>query len=111
MGKLFAVEKIDDSALTIFNRYLQSEISPQNQVNKAVVSFTLPAQRMNDANPLYANFVKTVDIYRNREIETPHRIDADNRNSNTFIDGIGTNNLKFMIDNLQPGNEYRRHRS
>jgi hypothetical protein len=63
---------------------------------------------MDDANPLYANFVKTVDIYRNREIETPHRIDADNRNSNTFIDGIGTNTLTFMIDNLQSGNEYRR---
>jgi hypothetical protein len=107
-GKIFAVETIEDSALTIYNRYLQSEISPQNQVNKAVLSFTLPAPRMDDANPLYANFVKTVDIYRNREIETPHRIDADNRNSNTFIDGIGTNTLTFMIDNLQSGNEYRR---
>ncbi len=107
-GKIFAVEKIDDSVLTIFNRYLQSEISPQNQVNKAVLFLTLPSPQANDANPLYSGFVKTVDIYRNREIETPHRIDADNRNSNTFIGGFGTNNLKFMIDNLQPGNEYRR---
>jgi hypothetical protein len=107
-GKLFAVEKIEDSVLTIYNRYLQSEISPQNQVNKAVLSFTLPPPRMDDASPLYADFVKTVDVYRNREIEMPHRIDVDNRNSNTFIDGIGTNNLKFMIDNLQSGNEYRR---
>jgi hypothetical protein len=107
-GKIFAVENIEDSALMIFNRYLQSEISPLNQVNKAALVFTLPAPRMDDASPLNANFVKTVDIYRNREVETPHRIDADNRNSNTFIDGIGTNTLKFMVDNLQPGNEYRR---
>jgi hypothetical protein len=107
-GKLFAVEKIDDSVLTIFNRYLQSEISPQNQVNKAVLFFMLPTPQIADASPLYANYVKTVDIYRNREIETRHRIDVDNRNANTFIDGVGTNNLKFMIDNLQPGNEYRR---
>jgi hypothetical protein len=107
-GKFFAVENIEDSVLMIFNRYLQSEISPQNQVNKAVLFFALPPPRMDDASPLYANFVKTVDVYRNREIETPHRIDADNRNINTFIDGIGTNTLKFMIDNLQPGNEYRR---
>jgi hypothetical protein len=106
-GKFFAVEKIDDSALVVLNRYLQSEISPQNQVNKAVLSFALPAQRLDDANPLYANFIKTVDIFRNREIEAPHRIDADNRTIHTFIDGIGTNSLKFMIDNLQPGNEYR----
>jgi hypothetical protein len=107
-GKFFAVEKIDNSALTIYNRYLPSEISPRNQVNKAVVFFALPALRMDDASPLFTNFVKTAVVYSNRELETPHRIDADNINSNTFIDGVGTNNLKFMIDNLQPGNEYRR---
>jgi hypothetical protein len=107
-GKIFAAENINDAPLTIFNRYLQSEISPQNQVNKAILSFTLPPPRMDDPSPLYANFVKTVDVYRNREIEMPHRIDADNRTANTFIDGIGTNTLKFMIDNLLPGNEYRR---
>jgi hypothetical protein len=107
-GKFFAVENMEDSVLMIFNRYLQSEISPQNQVNKAVLVFTLPAPRVDDANPLYANFIKAVAVYRNREIETPHRIDADNRTLNTFIDGMGTNTLKFMIDNLQPGNEYRR---
>jgi hypothetical protein len=106
-GKIFAVEKIDDSALVLYNRYLQSEISPLNQVNKAMLSYTLPAPRMDDASPLYANFVKTVDLYRNREIEKLHRIDVDNRTSNTFVDGIGTNSLKFMIDNLLPGNEYR----
>ena len=107
-GKIFAVEKIEDSALAIYNRYLQSEISPMNQVNKAVLAYTLPPPRMDDANPLYASFIKTADVYRNREIERPHRIDADNRNYNTFIDGIGTNSQKFIIDNLQPGNEYRR---
>ena len=106
-GKIFAVEKIDDSALALSNRYLQSEISPLNQVNKAVLSFTLPPPRMDDASPLSANFIKTVDLYRNREIEKPHRIDVDNRTYNTFVDGIGTNKLKFIIDNLQPGNEYR----
>jgi hypothetical protein len=107
-GKLFAVENIDDSALTVSNRYLQSAISPLNQVNKAIVSYNLPPQRMDNPSPLYINFVKTADVYRNRELDRPNRIDADNRNYNTFMDGIGTNNLKFMIDNLQPGNEYRR---
>jgi len=107
-GKLFAVEKIDDSALLIYNRYLQSEISPLNQVHKAVLLFALPSPRMDDAIPLVANFVKTVDVYSNRELEMPHRIDADRRTSNTFIDGVGTDNLRFIIDNIQPGNEYRR---
>jgi len=106
-AKIFAVEILDDSALTIYNRYQQSEISPLNQVNKAVLSYTLPPQRMDNPSPLYMNFVKTVDIYRNRELERPHRIDADNRTVNTFVDGIATNSLKFISDNLQPGNEYR----
>ena len=107
-GKIFAVEKIEDSALAVYNRYLQSEISPLNQVNKAVLSFTLPPPRMDDASPLYANLVKVADVYRNRETEKPHRIDADNRTLNTFVDAFGTNSPKFIIDNLQPGNEYRR---
>ncbi|RPI04256.1 MAG: DUF5103 domain-containing protein [Ignavibacteriae bacterium] len=107
-GKIFAVEKIEDSVLTISNRYLQSEISPRNQVNKAVLSFAVPPFQADNVNPFYANYVKTVDIYRNRELERSNRIDADARTTNTFIDGIGTNSFKFMIDNLQPGNEYRR---
>ena len=107
-AKIFAAENLDDSALAIFNRYLQSEIAPMNQVNKAILSYKLPQQQMNDASPLYINFVKTVDIYRNRELGRPRRIDVDNRTYNTFVDGIGTNSLKFIIDNLQPGNEYRR---
>ena len=107
-AKIFATEKFDDTALTIFNRYLQSAIAPMNQVNKAIVSYSLPPQRMDDANPLSINFVRTVDVYRNRELARPYRIDIDNRTYNTFVDGIGTNSLKFMADNLQPGNEYRR---
>jgi hypothetical protein len=107
-GKFFAAEKVEDSALTVYNRYLPSETSPQNQVNKAVLSFTVPPPQVNDASPIYSTSIKIVDVYRNREIEFPHRIDTDDRNPNTFIDGYGTNNLKFVIDNLQPGNEYRR---
>lgn len=107
-GKFFVAERFIDTVLKVYNRYLPSEISPWNQVNKAVLSFAVPQQQINEISSLYSNFVRTVDIYRNREIESPQRIDADNRNPNTFVDGYGTNNLKFSIDNLQPGNEYRR---
>ncbi len=107
-GKFFAAEKVENSALTIYNRYLPSETSPQNQVHKAMLSFSVPSPQLNDASAIYSTSIKIVDVYRNREIEFPHRIDADDRNPNTFIDGYGTNNLKFVIDNLQPGNEYRR---
>ena len=107
-GKFFAAEKMSNSALDVFNRYLPSEISPKNQVNKAILSFTVPSPQAHDASPIYSTSIKIVDVYRNREIEFPHHIDADDQHPNTFIDGYGTNNLKFVIDNLQPGNEYRR---
>jgi hypothetical protein len=107
-GKFFAVENIEDSLLTIDNRYLPSEISPQNQVNKAILFFMVPLIQKEDSNPIFVDFMKTADVYRNREIELPHRIDADHQNPNAYIDGWGTKDLKFIIDNLQPGNEYRR---
>jgi hypothetical protein len=106
-GKFFAAEKTDNSLMIIDNRYLPSEVSPQNQVNKAVLSFSIPASQQNAADPIYSNYIKTIDVYRNREIEYPNRIDVDDQSVNTFIEGYGTNDLKYMIDNLQPGNEYR----
>jgi hypothetical protein len=106
-GIFFVAEKIEDSALTITNQYLSSEISPLNQVHKAVLSYSIPAQQ-HDSSPLFTGFITTADVYKNRETCVPHRIQTDDQSPNTFIEGFGTNNLKFMIDNLQPGNEYRR---
>lgn len=107
-GKFFVVEAMMDTVLRLYNRYLPSEISPWNQVNKAVLSFAVPLPGIGEMNPLYSGYFKTVNIYCNREIESPHRIDVDDRDPNTFVDGYGTNDLKFIIDNIQPGNEYRR---
>jgi hypothetical protein len=107
-GKFFVAERIANEALTMYNRYLPSAIAPLNQANTAVIKFSIPSQASAESNPLFRNFVNTVVLIRNREIETPCRIDADIRTPNTFVDGYGTDRLEFMIDNLRPGNEYRR---
>jgi hypothetical protein len=107
-GKFFVVERIVNTALKVYNRYLPSKIAPMNQAGKAAITFSIPSLASDESNPLYANFIKVAEIYRNREIERPRRVDADIRTPNTFIDGYGTNCLTFIIDNMLPGNEYRR---
>jgi hypothetical protein len=106
-GKFFAVEKIEDAALTIENRYLPSEISPLNQVNKAVLAVTIPIPGIAEGGAWDPNSLKTADVYRNREMERPFRIDMDDRDPYTYIEGVGTKSLKYVAENLQPGNEYR----
>lgn len=107
-GKFFVAERIAPEALKIYNRTLPSETAPLNQAGKAVLSFAVSSPESGGTDPLYTNFVKTVSLFRNREIETARRIDADERTPNTFIDGYGTDHLTFIIDNIRPGNEYRR---
>jgi hypothetical protein len=106
-GKFFVAEQRIPVSMTIRNRQLPSAGIPSNQVNKIELSITVPDEAGYDPDRIIANLVRTVDIYRNREIGTPYRIDVDDDNPNTFVDGLGTSNLKFIIDNVQPGNEYR----
>jgi hypothetical protein len=51
--------------------------------------------------------LKVADLYRNRQLYTPWRIDADDKNPDTFVDGFGTPALKFVNQNVLPGNSYR----
>jgi hypothetical protein len=106
-GRLFVAEQRIPLSMTIRNRQLPSAGIPFNQVNKIEVSAAIPDDVNYDPDRIIANLVHTVDVYRNREIQTPYRIDVDDDNPNTFVDGLGTGNLKFIIDNVQPGNEYR----
>ncbi len=93
--------------MTIKNRYLPSVGIPFNQVNKIESTVVIPDDTDYDTDRIIVNLVRTVDLYRNRELQTPYRIDVDDDNPNTFVDGLGTGNLKFIVDNIQPGNEYR----
>lgn len=107
-GKFFAAERISDSGIAIYNRYLPSENSPINQVNKLTLSFNILELSKNNDLPLIPNLIKTVYIFKNRQIELPHKIEIEDDNPNTYIEGWGTRKLKFVIDNLLPGNSYRR---
>jgi hypothetical protein len=107
-GRFFVVEPRVPFSMVIKNRFLPSTGAPLNQVNKIQFVVSIIDDPKDEADRLVTNFVRTADIYKNRELNSPYRIDVDDRNPNTFVDGYGTNTLKFSVDNIQPGNEYRR---
>ena len=107
-GRFFVVERRVPIALSVKNRSLPSENAPWNQVNKIQAGVDVPEDVTADGDRLIVNYVRTVDVYKNRELSAAFRIDVDDDNPNTFVDGFGTNKLVFIADNIQPGNEYRR---
>ena len=108
-GKFFVVEKVIGPSLKITNRSLPSEINPLNQVNKIEVAFTIPEPDSDRVATLFPNSLSVVEIYQDRRLYSPWRIDVDDRNPNTFVDGYGTSRLRFIADNILPGNSYRQH--
>lgn len=106
-GRFFVVEHRIPFALTIRNRYLPSTGIPFNQVNKIQFAIVLSDDATSETDRIIPNFVRTADIYKNRELHSSYRIDVDDNNPHTFVDGYGTGNLVFSVDDVQPGNEYR----
>lgn len=107
-GRFFVVENTIKLGMKVTNRSLPSEANPYSQVNKVEVGFVIPEPNDAHKESIFPIYFTTMDIYKNRQLYTPWRIDADDKNPNTFVDGFGTMKLKFIIDNLLPGNEYRR---
>ena len=106
-GKFFVAERRIPFAMDIGNRYLPSTGIPFNQVNKIESEVMLPNASGADPDLILPSLVRTLDVYKNREVQNPWRIDVDDNNPNTFVDGFGTSTLRFIVDNVLPGNEYR----
>ncbi len=107
-GRFFVAENVIAPSMKVSNRSLPSEINPYNQVNKIEIAFAIPPRVDDQSEILYPINFRTVDVYRNRQLYTSWRIDADDNNPNTFIDGFGTTKMNFIVDNVTPGASYRR---
>jgi len=108
-GRFFVVEKVLEPAMVVSNRSLPSEVNPYNQVNKIAVRFVVPkADTLEGKEVLYPINVTRTDVYRNRQLYDPWRVDVDDRNPHTFVDGYGTMKMTFIIDDVTPGSGYRR---
>ncbi|MCX6133466.1 MAG: DUF5103 domain-containing protein [Ignavibacteriales bacterium] len=107
-GRFFVTEGVIAPSMKVTNRSLPSEINPYNQVNRIEIAFVIPPRADDQSEILFPINFRTVDLYRNRQLYTPWRIDADDSSPNTFIDGFGTSKMKFIVDNVTPGTSYRR---
>lgn len=105
-ARFFVAESLVVPSVHMRDRRDPESTSPLNEVVQLSVAFQIPAQDSSGTSFLPTDF-STVEIYKNREITRSWRIDADDRDANTFVDGFGTSRLMFRIDNLRPGNEYR----
>ncbi len=107
-GGLFVAEGSQPVSIQVLNRQLPSEIIPNNQVLKIAVRVDVVHDEANLIDRIPYNLVHTVDVYKNRNANSPMRVDVDDKVSDTFVDGFGTPRLTFIIDDMLPGNEYRR---
>ena len=108
-GRFFVIETVLRPAMVVSNRSLPSEVNPNNQVEKITVRFVVPKADSSEGGEILfpINFTCT-DVYRNRQLYDPWRIDVNDMNPNTFVDGYGTTKMTFVVDNVTPGNGYRR---
>ncbi len=107
-GRFFVAEEIVQPSLRVSNRQQSSESHPWYMVNRVEVNFTVPHPDSIRDEQFFPLFITTVDIYKNRELYRPIRIDVNDRDANTFVEGVGLSKLSFRVDNILPGNEYRR---
>jgi hypothetical protein len=106
--RFFVVEHLVHPRITVSNRLLPSENHPLNQVHRLTAAFTVPEEDSLTSQPLYPQDVRSVDVYRNLEHDTRRRVEPEDRDPFTFVEGFGTRHLAVRVEDLLPGNEYRR---
>lgn len=106
--KFYVAEHLVRPVMKIVNRRLASEVHPLNQVHRVEIGIVVPEFGPDRERQLLATSLTGVDIVRNRQLDHPWRIDALTVTPMTFVEGWGTSRLKFIIENIRPGNEYRR---
>jgi hypothetical protein len=86
--------------ITVTNDFLTDAVSPLNQIHKVRIGVRLP-------NEIEGIFYTTVDVYQNRRFHNPYRIDVNDRDPYTTVEGFTMGYRLFTALNILPGNEYR----
>ena len=99
-GRFIVVENIVRSTLSIRNDYWPDYSPPRDQVHRLTLSMSIPKS-------LFPDYVRTIDFYKNFNLYEQYRVDSYDRQSNTFVEGIGLAEKTFRYENMPPGNGYR----
>lgn len=105
--KIFVTEEQRDTLLSIENYQLPSMTYPWYQAHRISLLYLVPPFEERQRRSIEPLNLRTCDVYINRRIDTPYRIDRDDSNPYTFVKTWGMRRLLFRIDNILPGNEYR----
>ncbi|MBI5463784.1 MAG: DUF5103 domain-containing protein [Ignavibacteriales bacterium] len=107
-GRMFVIENGVAVQMRVGNRGLPSTSYPGNQVHKVEVKVKIPETSEPPSEQLFSILVEGIDVVRNRELNHSYRIDAHNPTANAYVEDFGLPTLKFVLDNVLCGNEYRR---
>ncbi|MFH0989324.1 MAG: type IX secretion system plug protein domain-containing protein [bacterium] len=106
-GRFFVVERLVQPRISIEKRLLPEGTNPLNQVHEISTSFSLPHPDSISQESFYPLNLSTVDVFKNRELFNSRRVDTNDQDPQTFVDGFGTAKLSFIIRTIMPGKEYR----
>lgn len=99
-SRFFVVDDIAATRVEVTNDYLTANASPYNQIHKVEVHTSLPDE-------IEGYYYTTVDVYQNKRVHHPFRIDMWDRDPYTIVKGEGTGERLFTVANIMPGNDYR----
>ncbi len=105
--KMLVTEEHNNDAIDAESTNLPSESFPWNQAHRVSLLYVLPSPDERHIRSIDQNFIRAADVYVNRKIEYPRRIDFDDSDRFTSVLGWGTSRIIFRVDNILPGNEYR----
>lgn len=99
-GRFFVVDDISKVAVSVTNDYLTNASPPLNQIHKVKVDVRLPRE-------IDGYYYGTADIYQNRRLFNAYRVDVNDRDPYTTVEGFNLGYRLFTALNILPGNEYR----
>lgn len=99
-GRFFVVDEVSKATVMVMNDHLTNAAPPLNQIHRVQVGVRLP-------NEIDGFFYTTVDVYQNRRLSHPYRIDVSDRDPLTKVEGFNLGHRLFTTRNVLPGNEYR----
>ncbi len=103
-GRFIVAEKFIPLKTKIEKGRMQGEISDNNELDRIFnlsVEFNIP-------DSLYPANIEQIEIIENHKDEYPVLLTKERYVDHHFFEWNGTNEFKFKVDNLKPGNEYRR---
>ncbi|MBE0642862.1 MAG: DUF5103 domain-containing protein [Bacteroidetes bacterium] len=101
-GRFVVVEQGVSAGLEVRNDYWTPWNMPFDQVHRLRLSVRVP-----NPGPIFPDYIRSVDFYKNFDLYNNYRVDSYDRQDNTFVEGIGMDRKTFTYENIPAGNGYR----